>query len=223
MTVTANGIKQLGVINWTPKTNGTKLWQIGTPNRSAAEFHITSNAYPTRIPGGDKYRQFGTWFEYPLEFPNGVDFKIGTSNAAVNWNYFQPATKTPGDPQLLKVPQNSTPSVWKIRFDSNGYTSGTGTLTFGLAGSVYGSLLVKVNGVEVGNWATFAEGPVNDSSLYRQGIRGVYRQVEAKFNANLIHSGENIVELSLPTSPGTIAWTNVNTSIMYDVVRLEVQ
>ncbi|CAN7308088.1 cadherin-like beta sandwich domain-containing protein [Paenibacillus sp. LjRoot153] len=228
----SNATTDLGPLSWVPKTNGKLLWQIGTPDRSAAEFYVTPNASPSSIPNLDKYRQFGTWLEYPLEFPNGVDFKVGLDDPSKKWNFFQPASKTPGDPALLKVPKDSSPAIWKIRFDSDGYQpgSGTGTMTFGLAGNVYGSLLVKLNGVEIGRWeapgnltSAFGDGPDNDASLYRQGAaRGIYHQVEAVFDAGLIHQGENVVELSLPSPEGTDSWTNVNTSIMYDAIRLEV-
>lgn len=228
----SNVTTDLGGLSWVPKMNGELLWQIGTPDRSAAEFFVTPNAYASSIPNLDKYRQFGTWLEYPLEFPNGVDFKVGVDDPSEKWNFFQPVSKTPGDPAMLKVPKDSSPAIWKIRFDSDGYQSGlgTGTMTFGLAGSVYGSLLVKLNGVEIGRWespgngeSAFGEGPENDASLYRQGAaRGIYYQVQAQFDAGLIHQGENIVELSLPTPDGNASWNNVFTSIMYDAIRLEV-
>src|SRR5699024_8078674 len=100
----------LGTIEWTPDEYGEQLWQIGTPNRSAEEFHIY---------GGDEgFRNHLTWLEYPYEFPDDVDFKIGESEEKVDWNYFQPMFKTPGTPEQLELrgtDEDQSLTEWKIR------------------------------------------------------------------------------------------------------------
>lgn len=221
--VTSNGSTHLGELEWTPQTNGRQLWQIGVPDRSAAEFHIAEGS-PSRVPGLDPYREWGTWLAYPTEFPDDVDFQIGVDNPAQDWNYFQPTIRTPGTPSTLTVPFDGTPTDWKIRFDADGATQGTATLTFGIASSVFGSLKVDVNGEEVAAWEA-VPGPTNDSALYRQSDRGVYRELSVEFDAALLEPTGNVINLRPfaeqpdPSAP----WTNAFASVMYDAIQLEVE
>ncbi|UJF31547.1 polysaccharide lyase family protein [Paenibacillus hexagrammi] len=210
----------LGTIRWTPAKYGDLVWQIGTPDRSAEEFHVYG--------GEEGFRKHLTWLEYPYEFPNGVDFKIGESDPKTDWNYFQPMFKTPGTPTQLDLrgtTEDQSLTEWKIRFDSDGYQEGTATLNIALASSVFGSLDVKLNGTPVGSFETLP-GPPGDNALYRLAVRSVYRQLDPiQFDANLIHEGENIITLSphqTPTAPTSDDWMNPMASIMYDAIRLEV-
>lgn len=210
----------LGTINWTLPVYGKLLWQIGTPDRSAGEFHVY---------GGDNgFRKHLTWLEYPYEFPNGVDFKVGVSDIKKDWNYFQPMFKTPGTDEQLQMRGTTADrslTEWKIRFDSNGYTNGTGTLNIALASSVFGSLEVKLNGTRIAAYDSFP-GPAGDNALYRQAIRGVYRKLDPiQFDASLIKKGENVITLTPyhdPQAPTSDNWMQPMGSIMYDVIRMEV-
>jgi rhamnogalacturonan endolyase len=221
VTVGAATPLNLGTLTWSPEHYGKMLWQIGTFDRSAQEFHVF---------GGDNgFRNYLTWLEYPYEFPNGVDFKVGESDIKKDWNYFQPMYKTPGTDAQLQM-CGTTPdrsfTEWKIRFDSGGYTNGgTGTLNIALASSVFGSLQVKLNGTPIAAYAKIP-GPDGDNALYRQAIRGVYRQLDPmKFDASLIKKGENVITLTPyvdPQAPTSDNWMQPMASIMYDALRLEV-
>src|SRR5699024_5845070 len=109
--IKSENTQDIGTLKWTPEKHGDLLWQIGTPNRSAEEFYIYG--------GENGFRNHLTWLEYPYEFPDGVDFKIGESDLKTDWNYFQPMYKTPGtDEQLYLRGTNKDQSLteWKIRF-----------------------------------------------------------------------------------------------------------
>jgi rhamnogalacturonan endolyase len=216
----------IGNMVWHSESNGKTLWEIGTPDRSAGEFHIYG--------GPDGFRKNLTWLEYPYEFPNGVDFKVGESNIKTDWNYFQPAYKTPGTPAELQfrgTTQDHSLTSWKIRFDSKGYSKGTGTLDIALAASVFGTLKVELNGKEIGNFDPIP-GPAGDNSSYRLTDRAIYHQLTPiTFPAELIKSGENVITLSptrQPVAPLTAAgtvdnWMEPMAGIMYDYLRMQVK
>ncbi len=83
--IKANETTDIGTIEWTPKTNGKRLWQIGIPDGTPDEFRSTLD------PIG-----WGYWIVYAQEFPNGVDFKIGESDEKKDWNFCFPAARTNG-------------------------------------------------------------------------------------------------------------------------------
>ena len=223
--VPASGRVHLGRLRWRPESHGRTLWQIGTADRSAAEFHIYG--------GAQGFRQYLTWLEYPYEFPDGVDFTVGRDNIRTDWNFFQPMYRTPGTPTQLAW-RGTTPdrslTTWKIRFDSAGYAHGTGTLDIALAGSVFGTLKVALNGTDLASFDPLP-GPPGDNSSYRMSYRGMYRRLPAiTFPARLIVAGENVVTLSPvrpPKAPLTAAgavddWMEPMAGIMYDVIRMQV-
>lgn len=221
--IAENARTELGTLTWEQEAHGRELWRIGTPDRSAGEFHIAEGA-ASPVPGLDPFRKWGTWLDYPTEFPNDVDFQVGQDDPAKDWNYFQPAVRTPGLPDTLKVPYDSTPTDWKIRFNADGRLTGKATLTFGIASSVFGSLDVSVNGQNIKTWETIP-GPSNDSALYRQSDRGVYRELSVQFDASLLRPTDNVINLK-PVVPATAdpntSWSNAFASVMYDAIKLEV-
>jgi rhamnogalacturonan endolyase len=209
-----------------PDDHGVTLWQIGRPNRSAAESHVYGG------PSG--FRHSLTWLEYPYEFPDGVDFRVGVDDVAEKWNYFQPCYRTPGSPlqlQLRGTAQDYSLTRWRIRFDSRGFRGGLAALDIALAASVFGNLQVSVNGATVASFDPLP-GPAGDNSSYRLACRGMYRRLPPiRFDARLIKRGANVVDLS-PVRPPVAPLTRGNTvdnwmepiaGVMYDVIRLQVE
>lgn len=231
-----------GVIDWSPKLYGEKLWQIGIPDRTGGEYR-----------NGDHYRYWGSWIQYPSDFPNDVDFKIGVDNEAVDWNFMHPAGYNIGlfsdwnygfyfDTDAKKIKYNSqiagVPSLsdiarwnpsklakWKIRFDSAKTYVGEATLTIAIAGSRYGSLNVSLNGTKIHSMNSFNYR--NDSSVPRSAISGLYQEVIVKFDSSLIRNGENFIELShtkaVYNADGvTTTGADQYSSTIYDCLRLEI-
>jgi rhamnogalacturonan endolyase len=220
ITVPAGSAVDTGTHVWLPANHGTTLWQIGTPDRSSEEFYVHG--------GKDGFRRTLTWLEYPYEFPDGVDFKVGIDDSAKKWNYFQPVVKTPGTPLQLQwrgtAPDTSL-TTWKIRFDAHRYQRGTGYLDIALAGQVFATLGVALNGTQIASLDPLPGVP-GDNSSYRLVARAMYRQIPTiTFPASLIRDGENVLTLS-PTRPAqaptTDNWMQPMAGIMYDTLRLQV-
>lgn len=205
---------QLPPLKWTPEKHGQLVWQIGTPDRTAAEYKH-----------GDNFRQWGLWLEYPLDFPNGVDFYIGKSKEQTDWNYAHPVNATPGEPEHVKVPYDKSLAVWKIRFDLDEPLEGRGTLTFGIASSRNGSLHVELNGTVLADLETLP-GPQTDSAMPRSSVHGYYRELKVTFDAALLQKGENVIRLrhskNIFDEQGRRTG-DLYASIMYDAIRLEVE
>jgi rhamnogalacturonan endolyase len=194
VTVQPSGEVDFGVIHWTPPTHGKTLWQVGTPDRLAAEFRH-----------GDEPRAYGLWAHYTKEFPDGVKFVIGKSQERTDWNFAQ----FPG-------------STWTVQFDVNEQLKGKATLTLAIAGaSGNSSLTVLVNGTKVetlkyGNDSSVPRSG-NQAGLYRLSrvvfdaglLRPGQNTVTLQMGGALFKSGG--VNLR-PSS-----------AIMYDCVRLEVK
>jgi rhamnogalacturonan endolyase len=216
----------VGNLVWHPENNGSTLWQIGTPDRSAGQFHVYG--------GPDGFRRYLTWLEYPYEFGDGVDFHVGVDDPATAWNYFQPAYRTPGSPlqlQLRGTTQDLSLTTWRIRFDGAGRRRGVATLDIALAASVFGTLRITLNDTEVAHFDPLP-GPAGDNSSYRLACRGMYRRLPSvAFDARLIRPGENVLTLApvrAPKAPLTRGntvddWMEPMGGIMYDVIRLQVK
>lgn len=111
ITVRANGVTNVGNQQWTPLSYGKTLWQIGNPSRSSEQFRNGANHY-----------QFADYLQYPLDFPKGVNYYVGQSNYATDWNYVQPVYKTPGNNFEVQhfdnmTPNRTDPNPWTINFN----------------------------------------------------------------------------------------------------------
>jgi len=199
----------LGAIKWRPVKHGKQIWQIGTPDRTAAEFNH-----------GDDYRHWGILYDYPKEFPDDIVFEIGKSRERTDWNYVQPAYKGQGGKWRLPT--------WKVIFDYNGSIKGDAYLTIGVAGAtIHANRSISLAGFEVtvnGEKVALAQSLINDSGASRSGIRGYYRRRLVKFDASLLQNGKNSVELKLAPSHEAkgIIHDFPYTTLMYDSIRLEV-
>lgn len=210
----------LGTLDWTPRSHGTTLWQLGTPDRSTSGFHVHG--------GPDGHRATMTWLEYPYEFPQGVDFTIGVSDPATDWNYFHPCYRTPGtDLQLAWRGTTADRSLetWRVRFALDEAPTGTATLDVALAGAVFGSLRFVLNGTEVGSVDPLPGVP-GDNCSYRLASRAMYRLLDpVQFDAALLTAGENVLELTpvhAPVAPTSDNWMAPMGGVMYDTIRLQV-
>jgi rhamnogalacturonan endolyase len=202
--VKANQVTDLGVLDWKPVQHGRTLWQIGTFDRTAAEFR-----------GGDDARHFEMFKKYPEQFPQDVDFKIGTSDIKKDWNYAQWSwySKTP---------------VWKIRFPGPAQARGKAYLTLGFASAqpIKGNqtnLEVKVNGQLVDT----VHLPKTGTAGYRGSAQDSQYNVRTLvFDAALLHPGENVITLGHADAvPFSELKPDVEFGVgqvMYDAIRLEV-
>ncbi len=192
VSVAAGQATDLGSLDWTPVRYGRQVWEIGVPDRSAAEFRH-----------GDHYWQWGLYLKYPQEFPDDVDFVIGKSDWRRDWNYCQPPRIGPHG--------RGSDSTWRVRFDMPAAPAGRATLRIALCGwRGGGRLWASVNGREIGDTGTLDENGV----MHRDGIRGRWREWSFAFDASLLKPGQNVLSLrSLGRN-----WTM---GVLYDCLRLE--
>ncbi|KAG4098615.1 hypothetical protein H8356DRAFT_1327500 [Neocallimastix lanati (nom. inval.)] len=92
ITVTAGRTTTLGEIVFTEKRVGPIALEIGIPDRTAKEFKH-----------GDHFNQWGLPYKFPKEFPNGVNYTIGKSNYARDWNYCYVSIPGRGGASVLRV------------------------------------------------------------------------------------------------------------------------
>ncbi len=192
ITVKAGRTTDTGTLLWPAKRPGRTLWQIGTADRTAAEYN-----------GANRYRQWGTWREFPNRFPDGVDFRIGESREDRDW-YYQHCTVEGPDGQWRPVPRT-------VRFNVDEPPTGQAVLTVALASARTAGLKVSLNGTQVAFWPRL----ITCGANCRDGIRGYYREKIATFDAGLIRQGENVLTFQ-QTRSGQFS------GIMYDCIRLEV-
>ncbi|MEO2044951.1 MAG: polysaccharide lyase family protein [Pirellulales bacterium] len=183
----------MGNLDWQPPDHGQDLWQIGTFDRTGEEYLHGAN---------DEYRQYGLWFDYPTEFPGGVNFVIGQSDEATDWNYAH---------------WESSQSDWKIEFEADAIPEGrTATMTMAIAGHRNGRVMVYVNGT----LADIYQIPNSGSVLPRSGIYGAYSSKEISFTSSLLVAGTNTIALR-HVNPNQSP-TNTE-GIVYDAIRLEIE
>ncbi len=220
--VEAGKTTNLGNLTWTPVRYGRQLWDIGIPDRSAAEFRH-----------GDHYWQWGLYGLYPQEFPNDVNYIIGQSNYHTDWNYAQPPrpadavsaasnllpapgdVPSPVDPKTGKptttIKTKWLPSTWHIRYRVDQPLHGTATLRLAICGFRGGPVDVTLNGKTIGSTGEVPESGV----MHRDGIRSdslIERDI--KFDAALLTAGENVFGLTKEAR----AWPE---GVLYDYLRLE--
>lgn len=199
--VTAGATNALGYLTWTnPHPGGQIAWEIGIPDRSAAEFrHGTNYWYPY------------LWTTYTNDFPNPLTYNVGTSNWTNDWNYAQPGYLT----------GTNTWSQWKWRINftlTNLPTTGSATMNFGIASIYYGAVDVYVNdeSTMLGELAvTIAGGGAGGNALIREGIHAKYGTGQMTVPLTSLRVGTNTITLVQRSVNGGF------NHVMYDYVNLE--
>ncbi len=177
ITVGSGGVLDLGRLEWVPVRYGEQVWEIGRPDRTAAEFRH-----------GDHYWQWGLFDQYPKDFPDDVNFVIGKSDPRKDWNYCQcPRADRP----------NGT--TWKVTFEMPEAPTGVATLRLAFAATSARSVDVAVNDKPAGN-----SGPLQDTAtIRRDGISGYWYERPVRFDAALMKAGTNVLALTIPPAGAT--------------------
>ncbi len=189
------------LLTLTPLSFGKTLWQIGVANRTVTEFR-----------NGGNFHIWENYLRYGKDFPHGVDYTIGKSTPARDWNYLQPAI----------VQGHRTPTTWNIHFKLKKVPAGSPVLTM-VCGGRYASLNVFTNGKKIGHIHT------NIGLQYvRTAPYGELIIENFHFPRRDLKTGDNTVSLSfasaLPGSGKLARKVRANwTSFMaYDCIRLSV-
>ncbi|EXC35407.1 hypothetical protein L484_026732 [Morus notabilis] len=121
----------LDMLVYEPPRNGPTLWEIGVPDRTAAEFYIP-DPYPTLMNQlysnhPDKFRQYGLWDRYADLYPNkDLIYTVGVDNYKKDW-FFAQVNRNAGN-------DTYEATTWQIIFELENVTRpGNYTLQLGLA------------------------------------------------------------------------------------------
>jgi rhamnogalacturonan endolyase len=197
VTVTAGQTKALGNTTWTISHPGQSIaWEIGTPDRSAAEFADSATYY---VP-----YEFETLYK---KFPNPVEYTVGSSVPSRDFPYVQSA---------LWQPDGSTVAwPWNIHFNlANVPSSGKATLVVAIASSNTAHLKVFVNGstTPVGDLTPSVDG---GNALLREVVHAKYCVENITIPVSSLRAGANTIKLLQSAANYS------GNSIMYDYLRLE--
>uniref|UniRef100_A0A9I9D008 rhamnogalacturonan endolyase n=1 Tax=Cucumis melo TaxID=3656 RepID=A0A9I9D008_CUCME len=202
----------MGDITYEPPRQGATLWEIGIPDRSAAEFYVPDpnpnyiNKLYLNHP--DKFRQYGLWERYSELFPDSdLVYNVGVSDYTKDWFFAQVPRKI----------ENGTykGTTWQVKFElDNVDNQATYKLRVALASASLAELQVGVN--EAKAKAVFSSGLIGrDNSIARHGIHGLYWLYNIDIPGNRLVTGNNTIFFTQPRSTGPFQ------AIMYDYIRLE--
>jgi rhamnogalacturonan endolyase len=189
-----SGSNRIDDMTWNIPRHGKSIaWEIGTPDRRAAEFRH-----------GNDYFQGYLWKNFSKEFPNPLIYQIGKSDPARDWNYAQGAYLVNG--QCVQWP-------WKIQFPLQAInTAGKARLNIAWASADRARVMVQVNGKSIFH----SNPPVGGgNALLREGIHAKYAFSSLDFPASLLKPGDNVITLTQTSNHGP------GSHVMYDALSLE--
>jgi rhamnogalacturonan endolyase len=192
---------KLGELKWEPVRRGRQVWEIGTPNRTGAEF-----------AGGDRFFEPDITLQYPKMFPADVIYTIGQSEPGKDWFYAQ-APRAGSNAQVepfrgVTGEGRSTPYTIRFRMDST--PRGKAVLRLAICGTGARVIQVSVNSSPAGQ---IQLGPA-DGVITRHQVQGLWYELQFEFDASRLKAGENTLTLTTPAGP-------VNNGVIYDYLRLE--
>ncbi|XP_024026666.1 rhamnogalacturonate lyase B [Morus notabilis] len=202
-----------GDLVYEPPRSGPTLWEIGIPDRSAAEFYAPdpNPNYVNKlyVDHPDKFRQYGLWERYAELYPDkDLVYTIGSSDYSKDWFFAQ----------VTRKKDNNTyqGTTWQIQFKLNKVDeSSTYKLRLALASATFSELQVRVNDPKA-NPPLFTSGLIGrDNSIARHGIHGLYRLYNVNIKGTRLVGGDNTIFLTQPRSSSPFQ------GIMYDYIRLE--
>ncbi|KAI3955238.1 hypothetical protein MKW98_020871 [Papaver atlanticum] len=195
-----------------PPRNGTTLWEIGIPDRTAAEFFVPDvdpkYVNPLYLKQ-DRFRQYGLWEQYSVLYPStDLVYTVNSSTYQKDWFYAQVTRK------LGNKVYNST--TWQIKFNLDSVDQDKiYKLRVALASTTGAELQIRLNNLntEIPHFTT--GGMRKDNAIARHGIHGLYLLFNVDVKSDCLKDGENTIFLSQIKGEGPFQ------GIMYDYIRLE--
>ncbi|KAI4337576.1 hypothetical protein L6164_015974 [Bauhinia variegata] len=213
MKIASGSYNEVGELGYEPPRDGPTLWEIGIPDRSAAEFYVPDPdpKYVNKlyINHPDRFRQYGLWDRYTELYPDGdLVYTIGASDYSKDWFFAQVPRR--------KQDNTYQGTTWQIKFElDNLIKDSTYKLRVAIASATLAEVQVRVNDPN-SRRPVFTTGLIGrDNSVARHGIHGIYRLYHVNIPGSLLVHGTNTIFLTQPrcTSPFQ--------GIMYDYIRLE--
>lgn len=208
--ITPGSRNNLDVLTYNAPRNGPTLWEIGYPDRTAAEFYIPE-PYPTLINPlyiyNERFRQYGLWERYQdIHRTKDLVFTVGVSDPAKDWFYAHVLRNEAGHLQT---------TTWQVLFQlADVPPRGYYTLQLALAAAHGANLKVWFNNQN--RSPDFSTGNIGtDNAIARHGIHGLYRFYSIQVPSNRLKAGTNTIYLSQTMG------TSLFEGLMYDYLRLE--
>ncbi|XP_015579796.1 rhamnogalacturonate lyase isoform X2 [Ricinus communis] len=206
----------VGDLVYEPPRNGSTLWEIGIPDRSAAEFYVPdpnpNYVNMLYLNHTDRFRQYGLWERYSELYPDeDLVFTIGTSDYSKDWFFAQVTRKD--NSSSNNTYQGTT---WQIQFELEEVDqSATYKLRLALATANVAELQVRVNDRNADS-SLFSTGKFGkDNTIARHGIHGLYRLFNVDVPGTQLLEGNNTIFLTQANHVSPFQ------GIMYDYIRLE--
>ncbi|KAL1214218.1 hypothetical protein V5N11_034747 [Cardamine amara subsp. amara] len=205
----------LGDLVYEPPRDGPTVWEIGVPDRTAAEFYIP-DPNPTFVNKlylnhSDKFRQYGLWERYSELYPDeDMIYNVDVDDYSKKWFFMQVNRK--------QANGGYKGTTWQIRFqldDKMKNLTGNFKLRIALATSNVAELQVRVNDLSA-NRPLFTTGEIGkDNTIARHGIHGLYWLYSVNVPASSLRHGNNTIYLTQPLAVSPFQ------GLMYDYIRLE--
>ncbi|GAU14328.1 hypothetical protein TSUD_308880 [Trifolium subterraneum] len=204
----------VGEVVYEPPRDGPTLWEIGIPDRKAAEFYVPdpNPLYVNKlyVNHTDRYRQYGLWERYADLYPNeDLVYTVGISDYKEDW-FFAQVTR--------KIDNNTYQgTTWKINFSLDHVnTNGTYKLRLALASVHSAELLIHINNSNATSPPLFSSGVIGkENTIARHGIHGFYWLFNIDVEGTLLVKGNNTIFLTQASNNGPFV------GILYDYIRLE--
>jgi rhamnogalacturonan endolyase len=219
--VKAGETNELGTIEWKPVRLGATVFELGTPNRKSDEFRHGEDYWAPGTPPklGFPTPVWGGQMDFPLDFPNGMNYVVGKSQWNRDWNYVLPAA--------ADAAGNYQPCTGTIAFElakppANGAMA---SLYIALAGNDGDTVIVSVNGTNLGDTAGVTCTPhtmlpagfapaYSDTSSIHFSDHGPFCDQRITFPASLLRAGRNTLGITMDSR-------KMVSYLMVDYLRLE--
>ncbi|MFS7969604.1 putative rhamnogalacturonan endolyase [Helianthus anomalus] len=204
---------RMGLLVHKPPRNGPTVWEIGVPDRTAAEFYVPppnptlmNQLYASQRT--DSFRQYGLWDRYTDLYPDkDLVYTVGVSNYQTDW-FFAHVNRHVGNKTYVST-------TWTVLFDLEDVITGNYTIQLALASATNAEVQIRINGVGDASLVYTTKLIGRDNTIARHGIHGLYWL----YSINVVHShlraGKNA--LYLKQTRGSYPFSGV----MYDYIRLE--
>jgi rhamnogalacturonan endolyase len=194
--VEASKTNALGAVAWDVPHQGRSIaWEIGIPDRTAKEFRHGSDGIKDYI-----------WSHFQEEFPNPLEYTVGKSDPAKDWNYAH---------SWYQVGDKRLPWKWRVNFDLAAVpSSGDAVMTIAFAAAharAHVNVYVNDETHPLGMVTPSIQG---GNAMLRDSNHAKYCIEYFKIPVSLLKKGANTITLE---QTGTDAQSHV----MYDYINLE--
>jgi rhamnogalacturonan endolyase len=123
---------------WREENAGTEIWRIGVPDKSSGEYKHGYELDPVRPNHPEQYRIYWGIYDFPKEFPDGVQYKVGESTEVKDLNYVHWSVFGGYANSVRPIPYYENVNNWTILFnlsESQFHRKRLATFTVQLAGA----------------------------------------------------------------------------------------